>query len=41
MYFFKSDFTNGQNQTELDYSVNIISNKNYEDDRVKSTFLQL
>lgn len=36
LYFFKSDFTNGQNQTELDYSLNIVSNKNYKDDRVKS-----
>lgn len=36
LYFFKSDFTNGQKQTELDYCVNIISNKNYKDDRVKS-----
>lgn len=38
MYFFKSDFTNGQNQTILDYSVNIVSNKNYKDDRIKSAF---
>ncbi|MFV0144598.1 hypothetical protein OBK22_05300 [Empedobacter falsenii] len=36
LYFFKSDFTNGQNQTELDYSVNIISNNNYKEDKVKS-----
>ncbi|MDH1603917.1 hypothetical protein, partial [Empedobacter sp. GD03739] len=36
LYFFKSDFTNGQNQTELDYSVNIIFNNNYKEDKVKS-----
>ncbi|MBW1619078.1 hypothetical protein [Empedobacter falsenii] len=41
LYFFKSDFTNGQNQTELDYSVNIISNKNYKDDRIKSAFFTI
>ncbi|WP_313252396.1 hypothetical protein [Empedobacter sp.] len=41
LYFFKSDFTNGQNQTELDYSVNIISNKNYKDDRVISVFFTI
>lgn len=36
LYFFKSDFTNGQKQAELDYSLNIVSSKNYKDDRVKS-----
>ncbi|MDM1297619.1 hypothetical protein HXZ94_03765 [Empedobacter falsenii] len=36
LLFCKIDFTNGQNQTELDYSVNIISNNNYKEDKVKS-----
>jgi len=34
--FFKSDFPNGQHQTDLDYSVNIIFNNNYKEDKVKS-----
>ena len=41
LLFCKIDFTNGQNQTELDYSVNIISNKNYKDDRVISVFFTI
>ncbi len=36
LLYCKIDFTNGQNQTELDYSVNIISNNNYKEDKVKS-----
>ena len=41
LLYCKIDFTNGQNQTELDYSVNIISNKNYKDDRVISVFFTI
>ncbi len=37
----KIDVTNGQEQYELDYSVNIISNKNYKDNRVKSAFFKI
>ncbi len=45
LFFFlnscKIDFTNGQEQYELDYSVNIISNKSYKEDRIQSTFFTI
>lgn len=45
VFFFtsscKMDITNGQEEYELNYSVNIISNKNYKDDRVKSAFFTI
>lgn len=37
----KIDITNGQEEHELNYSVNIISNKNYKEDRVKSAFFTI
>ncbi|GGF09685.1 hypothetical protein SAMN05443634_111129 [Chishuiella changwenlii] len=35
------DITNGQEQFELDYSVNIISNKSYKEDKIKSAFFTI
>ncbi|MFV0162646.1 hypothetical protein NZD85_14575 (plasmid) [Empedobacter stercoris] len=37
----KMDITNGQKEYELNYSVNIISNKNYKEDRIKSAFFTI
>ncbi|WP_143147338.1 hypothetical protein [Chishuiella changwenlii] len=44
VYFLNSckmDITNGQEQFELDYSVNIISNKSYKEDKIKSAFFTI